>query len=105
MQVTATKRRVKGQRTQKPSPAPRERGDRPRERTVGEGFRHIDPHPSAGCRPPPPSPAVREREVWCYSAIPSSLAAVVPRILILSASLKSGIAMMWSTGSVFHGKG
>src|SRR5579862_1868556 len=39
-------------------------------RVVGEGLRLWHPHPSAGCRLRPPSPAVRERgilpkPVWC----------------------------------------
>ena len=40
-----------------------------------------------------------------YPSIPSSFAAVPPRILIRSSSLSPGIDMTWSTGAVFHGNG
>src|SRR5215467_10390610 len=38
-------------------------------------------------------------------AMPSSLAAVPPRIAMRSSSLKPGIDMTWSTGTLFHGNG
>ena len=40
-----------------------------------------------------------------YPSIPRSFAAVPPRILIRSSSLRPGIDMIWSTGAVFHGNG
>src|SRR5206468_1150809 len=45
----------------KPSPAPRERGDRSRLRPVGEGLWVVTPSPALRPRPRAPSPAVRER--------------------------------------------
>ena len=58
-------------------------------------------------RPPPEDPPLPHcgRGVRPQSLMPSSLAAVAPRILILSASVMSGIDRMWSTGAVFHGNG
>src|SRR6516164_1804963 len=37
--------------------------------------------------------------------IPSSFAAVPPRIAMRSSSLRPGVDMMWSTGTRFHGNG
>jgi hypothetical protein len=38
-------------------------------------------------------------------SMPSSFAAVLPRIAILSSSLRPGVDRMWSTGTRFHGNG
>jgi hypothetical protein len=45
------------------------------------------------------------RSMIAYPSIPSSFAAVPPRILIRSSSLSPGIDITWSTGAVFHGNG
>jgi hypothetical protein len=47
-----------------------------------------------------------DQDGWIDQAsIPSSFAAVPPRIAMRSASLKPGIDMIWSTGTRFHGNG
>src|SRR5205807_2480115 len=45
----------------KPSPAPRERGDPSRKRAVGEGLSGDAPSPVSGLLPEPPDPATRDR--------------------------------------------
>jgi hypothetical protein len=47
-------------------------------------------------------PALREAPA---QLMPRSLAAVPPRMAMRSSSLRPGIDMMWSTGTLFHGNG
>ncbi len=53
-----------------------------------------------------PAPSRRPRPAGNFlQLIPSSLAAVPPRMVMRSSSLRPGIDMMWSTGTRFHGNG
>src|SRR5262249_32638974 len=101
------------------SPAP-PRASTPGEITIGHrsdsGAAAIGPHPrprhhhggggggghGEGGGGGPAAPVVASPKA---QLIPRSLAAVPPRIAMRSSSLRPGIDMTWSTGTLFHGNG
>lgn len=66
---------------------------------------HIENTSNAGNKIKRGAGRLAPHSVIAYPSIPRSFAAVPPRILIRSSSLSPGIAVMWSTGAVFHGNG